>query len=729
MGSGSLGFALAGVPALATLDVGSLIQQPAVLLGAAAIVVVAVLIVLIMVLRGGSKRGEMAEMEDDQQPWDSSQQVAVGQQGRGYDAREQMLPWEQGGARAEGPRQQAGGKRGAMTRDPQAGWGQPDDYGDQDGRWGGPAQAMPRGGQWGADQWAQNEAPSGRGGDQRLPQGQMAPRDQESWAWGAGQSPAGAQGGGDQWGQDAGAGFSMGRDGDQWGQRKPPMGREADQWGQRPGGSPAMGREADQWGQAAPPAAMGGDSHQWGQPTPSSSMGWDNNQWGQGEQDQWGQAPARGRAQDQWGGQPSPAMERGMDQPEDQGAGMRGGPRWGADAGSQMEGQRKQGGWGQEPPSWEGSSQADRWNQGAQSPQASWSAQPAASSAMGGMTGQPQSAGEWGERRNPDRPGQGGAQPGNAWGVREPAAWQADPRQEPPSWEAPGQRNPSSPRPQWEEVQGQRSPSSPRSQWEQVGRAGAESAWESGGADEWGSPAQGARADEWGLPAQGPKPSASRPVEPASPRGVSHPPAASSDWGERDFERPTAKPGQPSGGWEQREMPAWQATPEPPPPARQPSGPQMAASASPVEAPMERRAPEARQVPKGSPDDTAYGPPASGGDGEGEATKTVVMRKDAAPGRVPSVVVRQGKEPGRTYEMRKEQIKIGRSRESDIFLEDLAVSRLHATIYRDEMGAYQLRDENSANGTSVNGQRISECTLQEGDEIQLGQTILAFVRR
>src|SRR5579885_1156087 len=99
---------------------------------------------------------------------------------------------------------------------------------------------------------------------------------------GAGQSPAGAQGGGDQWGQDAGAGFSMGRDGDQWGQRKPPMGREADQWGQRPGGSPAMGHEADQWGQAAPPAAMGGDSHQWGQPMPSSSMGWDNNQWGQG---------------------------------------------------------------------------------------------------------------------------------------------------------------------------------------------------------------------------------------------------------------------------------------------------------------------------------------------------------------------------------------------------------------------------------------------------------------
>jgi pSer/pThr/pTyr-binding forkhead associated (FHA) protein len=79
--------------------------------------------------------------------------------------------------------------------------------------------------------------------------------------------------------------------------------------------------------------------------------------------------------------------------------------------------------------------------------------------------------------------------------------------------------------------------------------------------------------------------------------------------------------------------------------------------------------------------------------------------------------------------MRKDHITIGRSRESDIFLEDLAVSRLHATIYRDEMGGYLLRDENSANGTSVNGQRVTETALQEGDEIQLGQTILAFVRR
>jgi pSer/pThr/pTyr-binding forkhead associated (FHA) protein len=96
---------------------------------------------------------------------------------------------------------------------------------------------------------------------------------------------------------------------------------------------------------------------------------------------------------------------------------------------------------------------------------------------------------------------------------------------------------------------------------------------------------------------------------------------------------------------------------------------------------------------------------------------------------VPVIVVRQGKEPGRSYEIRKDRLSMGRSRESDIFLEDLAVSRLHASIYRDPGGNYHLRDENSANGTTVNGQRISDHLLQEGDEIQLGQTVLSFTHR
>ncbi len=90
------------------------------------------------------------------------------------------------------------------------------------------------------------------------------------------------------------------------------------------------------------------------------------------------------------------------------------------------------------------------------------------------------------------------------------------------------------------------------------------------------------------------------------------------------------------------------------------------------------------------------------------------------------LVVRQGKEQGKTFELRKDRMTVGRSRESDIFLEDLAVSRLHTTILQDGAGRYLLRDEGSANGTYVNQQRVSEQILEDGDEIQVGQTILVF---
>lgn len=125
-----------------------------------------------------------------------------------------------------------------------------------------------------------------------------------------------------------------------------------------------------------------------------------------------------------------------------------------------------------------------------------------------------------------------------------------------------------------------------------------------------------------------------------------------------------------------------------------------------------------------APDWNMPAAPAAGGY---QVDKTQVVRPTAQ--RLATLVIRQGKEPGRVYELRKERTTIGRSRESDIFLEDLAVSRLHSTINRDESGHYYLRDENSANGTVLNGQRVSEQELHEGDEIQVGQTVLAFVHR
>lgn len=123
----------------------------------------------------------------------------------------------------------------------------------------------------------------------------------------------------------------------------------------------------------------------------------------------------------------------------------------------------------------------------------------------------------------------------------------------------------------------------------------------------------------------------------------------------------------------------------------------------------------------------------------GDADKTVLrstgspsMGQGTGQGRVGIVRVEEGKEPGRVYEARKESLSIGRSRESDIFLEDLAVSRLHASIVNMGNGNYALKDEGSANGTKVNGQMVNKYQtypLQEGDKIQLGQTVLVFAKR
>jgi pSer/pThr/pTyr-binding forkhead associated (FHA) protein len=88
--------------------------------------------------------------------------------------------------------------------------------------------------------------------------------------------------------------------------------------------------------------------------------------------------------------------------------------------------------------------------------------------------------------------------------------------------------------------------------------------------------------------------------------------------------------------------------------------------------------------------------------------------------------MRQGEEAERVFEVRDDGLTIGRSPESDILLDDPAVSRVHAIVTRDEAGTYRILDQDSANGTYVNDRRISEQMLEDGDEIQVGLTVLAF---
>ncbi|MBF0400674.1 MAG: FHA domain-containing protein [Magnetococcales bacterium] len=76
--------------------------------------------------------------------------------------------------------------------------------------------------------------------------------------------------------------------------------------------------------------------------------------------------------------------------------------------------------------------------------------------------------------------------------------------------------------------------------------------------------------------------------------------------------------------------------------------------------------------------------------------------------------------------LQKETTTIGRTPTNDIAIENLAVSRHHAEIIQQGKGFF-LRDLTSSNGTFVNGVRVVEQPLRDGDTILIGKHILTFV--
>src|SRR5262245_58631859 len=81
---------------------------------------------------------------------------------------------------------------------------------------------------------------------------------------------------------------------------------------------------------------------------------------------------------------------------------------------------------------------------------------------------------------------------------------------------------------------------------------------------------------------------------------------------------------------------------------------------------------------------------------------------------------------GNTIYLTKEESTLGRSRSSDVYLEDPSVSRLHAWI-RVRDGAYVLEDNHSLRGTKVNGKSVESQRLADNDVIELGIYSLRFV--
>jgi pSer/pThr/pTyr-binding forkhead associated (FHA) protein len=83
---------------------------------------------------------------------------------------------------------------------------------------------------------------------------------------------------------------------------------------------------------------------------------------------------------------------------------------------------------------------------------------------------------------------------------------------------------------------------------------------------------------------------------------------------------------------------------------------------------------------------------------------------------------------GRTHALEGGKVVLGRSKDSDVRVEDANVSRRHAELRR-EGQAWWLVDLDSTNGTELNGKRVSRAKLSDGDTITLGASELVFERR
>ncbi len=101
---------------------------------------------------------------------------------------------------------------------------------------------------------------------------------------------------------------------------------------------------------------------------------------------------------------------------------------------------------------------------------------------------------------------------------------------------------------------------------------------------------------------------------------------------------------------------------------------------------------------------------------------------DASRSEGPVLAIRGGGPAGVVFAIpRTGAMTIGRSPKSDIFLDDVTVSRNHSTIERGPDGV-TLHDLGSLNGTYVNRRRIREHEmLQHGDELQIGKFRLVFL--
>jgi hypothetical protein len=113
----------------------------------------------------------------------------------------------------------------------------------------------------------------------------------------------------------------------------------------------------------------------------------------------------------------------------------------------------------------------------------------------------------------------------------------------------------------------------------------------------------------------------------------------------------------------------------------------------------------------------------------GETGEVEVVELEDVVARGAALVIRAGGgRAGESFPLEGDRMSVGRRPESDVFLDDVTVSRDHALIVR-RGSDYYLDDCGSLNGTYVNRHRIDSHRLSDGDELQIGKYKLAFLHR
>jgi pSer/pThr/pTyr-binding forkhead associated (FHA) protein len=109
-----------------------------------------------------------------------------------------------------------------------------------------------------------------------------------------------------------------------------------------------------------------------------------------------------------------------------------------------------------------------------------------------------------------------------------------------------------------------------------------------------------------------------------------------------------------------------------------------------------------------------------------EPSDAPVAGIDALPAGSALLVVKRGPNAGSRFLLDRDTTSAGRHPDSDIFLDDVTVSRRHAE-FRREGGDFVVIDVGSLNGTYVNREPVDQAVLAGGDEVQIGKFRLVFL--